>query len=344
MSSVYSALLDRLHLPIVVVTPTGVIMYRNRAFERVFGGEADTWLRNAALSLAGERGWLNAFFNLVQENESVEVEYGGRLYRVGNMMAGAIDSSSAALLFEDITSEAEKEQSKSDFTSMIVHDLRGPLSGIQATLDFILSESDRFGPMHQDLLKEALAESGRMMSLINEILDFSRIQAGKYTVEYETVRLAGMLKRAALSLQAVAVRNEVLLISAYASNLPNIQGSLEKLTQSLINLISNALKFTPKGGVVTIGCHLLPNALQPEEVVVTVTDTGIGMSDLELEKLFQRYEQLSSRPLRGEAGTGLGLYIVREIIEAHGGTLEVSSVQGAGTSMLVRLPLRQPTE
>ena len=343
MSTVYAALLDRLHLPIAVVTPTGVVMYRNKPFERVFGNEADSWLRNAALSLGGERGWLNAFFHTLEENESIEVEYNDRLYRVEHLMSGAIDPASTALLFEDITSEAEKEQSKSDFTSMIVHDLRGPLSGIQATLDFVLSDRDKFGPMHEDLLKEALSESGRMMSLINEILDFSRIQAGKYSVEYETVRLAGMLRRAALSLQAVAVRNEVLLVSAHTANLPSIQGSLEKLTQVLINLISNALKFTQKGGMVTVGCHVLPDAHRPESVVITVTDTGIGMSDLELERLFHRYEQTSSRPIRGEAGTGLGLYIVKEIVEAHGGTLEVASVEGVGTSMLAQIPMKQPS-
>jgi signal transduction histidine kinase len=342
MSSVYAAILDNIPQPIVVVTPTGVVMYRNKPFERAFGLEADDWLRNAALSLGGEPGWLKAVFDTMSEMDAVEVEFNNRLYRVQNILSGAVDPNSAALMFEDVTREAEKEQSKSDFTSMVVHDLRGPLSGIQATLEFVVSEAARFSAMHEDLLKEASSESSRMMSLINEILDFSRIQAGKYTVEYEPVRLGGMLKRAALSMQAVAVRNEVLLVSAHSANLPTIQGSLEKLTQSLINLISNALKFTPKGGLVTIGCHVEPDVHRPENVVISVTDTGVGMTDQELEKLFQRYEQTSSKPLRGESGTGLGLYIVKEIVEAHGGTLEVSSVQGVGTSMLARLPVRQP--
>jgi two-component system phosphate regulon sensor histidine kinase PhoR len=339
-TSLYAALLDRLPLPITVVTATGVIMYRNRTFDEAFGAEADSWLRNAALSLGGERGWLHGFFADYQDNHSVEMEFGGRLYRIEKIMAEPLDQSTVALQFDDITRQAEIEQSKSDFTSMIVHDLRGPLSGIQATLDFVLNDRERFGPMHEDLLKEAYGESGRMMNLINEILDFSKIQSGRYTVDYEPVRLAGMLKRAVLSLQAIAVRNEVVLLSAHTSDLPTIEGSVEKLTQAVINLVSNALKFTPRGGVISVGCQAIPDQRHPQHVAIMVSDTGVGISDEDLGRLFQRYEQGGSRAVRGEAGTGLGLYIVKEIAEAHGGSLEVASVQGVGTSVVMCLPVQ----
>src|SRR5947208_7976228 len=138
------------------------------------------------------------------------------------------------------------EQAKSDFTAQIVHALRGPLSGIQGTLEFVLSqESTRLDALYTDLLTEAQRESERMMGLINEILDFSKIQSGSFLVETEPVRVAGLLKRAVRSLQSVAARDEVFLLSAHGRDIPQILGSVEKLTQAVINQISNSHKFKP---------------------------------------------------------------------------------------------------
>lgn len=343
MSNLYATLLDRLSMPVAVVTAAGDIAYRNRAFDQTFGRDGDDWLRSAAVTLGGERGWLHGFFAEEQEQHTVEIELNGRMFRIEKVMANPLEVPSAALVLEDVTLHAEAEQAKSDFTSMIVHDLRGPLSGIQAALEFVLSESARFGPMHEDLLKEASLESTRMMGLVSEILDFSKIQSGKFEVDYQMVMLPSILKRSVKSLQPIAGRDGVQLFSAHGSDLPAIEGSPEKLTQAIINLISNALKFTPSGGVVSVGCHALPEGTRPDHVVITVTDTGIGIAEDELGQIFDRYEQSASRSVRGESGTGLGLYIVQEIVEAHGGALEVASVPGIGTSMVVRLPVRQPT-
>lgn len=342
MSALYETLLDRLNMPVAVVTDSGEIAYRNRAFDQAFGRDGDDWLRSAAVTLGGERGWLHGFFVKEEAEHAVEIELNRRMFRIEKVMSNPLDVPSAALVLEDVTLHAEAEQAKSDFTSMIVHDLRGPLSGIQAALEFVLSESGRFGPMHEDLLKEASLESTRMMGLISEILDFSKIQSGKFEVEYQTVMLSSILKRSVKSLQAIAGRDNVHLFSAHGSDLPAIEGSPEKLTQAIINLISNALKFTPSGGVVSVGCQVVSEAGKPDHVVITVTDTGVGIAEDELGKMFHRYEQTASRSVRGESGTGLGLYIVQEIVEAHGGALDVASVPGIGTCMVVRLPVHQP--
>src|SRR5207244_370178 len=131
--------------------------------------------------------------------------------------------------------------------------VRGPLSGIQGTLEFVLSaEGAKIDSIYTDLLQEAQRESERMMNLINELLDFSKIQSGSFTVETEPVRVAGLLKRAVRSLQTVASRDEVFLLSAHGRDIPQILGSVEKLTQAVINLISNSLKFTPKKGLISV--------------------------------------------------------------------------------------------
>jgi len=234
------------------------------------------------------------------------------------------------------------EQAKSDFTSMIVHDLRGPLSGIQGTLEFVLSqEGTRMDAMYTDLLQEAQRESERMMNLINELLDFSKIQSGNFTVEGEPVRVAGVLKRAVRSLQSVAARDEIFLLNAHGRDVPQIIGSVEKLTQAVINLISNSLKFTPKRGLISVGAQIVRNGELPEAIVITVTDTGMGIKAQELLAVWEKYKQSGNKSLRGGGGTGLGLYIVKQIVEAHGGEVSVASVEGVGTSMVLKLPVKR---
>lgn len=346
MTSFALGLLDNLDLPIARVTDTGDIAYCNRAFTEAFGDDAAAWIAKAAKTdMSGERGWLQLFFASRDRADSVEAELKNRSYRVSRIAQdpGEADADrTVSLKFDDITRQREMEQAKSDFTSMIVHDLRGPLSGIQGTLEFILSSQDtRLDPMHEELLLEASRESERMMGLINELLDFSKIESGNFDVERDPVHLAGILRRSVKSLQQVASRDEVFLLTAHGSDLPMINGSAEKLTQAIINLVSNSVKFTPQKGVIAVGARLVRGQGDDSSIIVTITDTGVGMSPDDLGRIFEKYKQSKSKSLRGGSGTGLGLYIVKQVIEAHGGSVTVSSLQGIGTSMVLTLPVRR---
>jgi two-component system phosphate regulon sensor histidine kinase PhoR len=341
------SLLDHLSSSIAVVGENGVVRYRNRAFEQSFGSDAESWLKEAARAVAGERGWLQGFFLDTDEQKTIDVEIEGRVYRIDRIMRTEDDlgdggGPGVALSFEDVTQQREAEQAKSDFTAQIVHDLRGPLSGIQGTLEFVLTqEGTKLDSMYADLLQEAHHESERMMGLINEIMDFSKIQSGNFLVETEPVRVAGVLKRAVRSLQSVAARDEIFLLSAHGRDVPQIIGSVEKLTQAVINLISNSLKFTPKKGLISVGAQIVRNGDAPEAIVVTVTDSGMGIRAEEVDKIWEKYKQSKNKSLRGGGGTGLGLYIVRQVVEAHGGEVSVASIEGVGTSMVLRLPVRR---
>jgi signal transduction histidine kinase len=339
------SLLDHLSSSIAVVGEDGAVRYRNRAFDRAFGADAEAWLKEASRAVAGERGWLQGFFLDGDEQLTIDVEIEGCVYRVDRIMRTEGEdagSPGVALSFEDVTQQRDAEQAKSDFTAQIVHDLRGPLSGIQGTLEFVLSqEGAKLDSLYADLLQEAYRETERMMSLVNEILDFSKIQSGNFLVENEPVRVAGVLKRAVRSLQSVAGRDEIFLLSAHGRDVPQIIGSVEKLTQAVINLISNSLKFTPKKGLISVGAQIVRNGDVPEAIVVTVTDTGMGMKAEEIDQIFEKYKQSNTKSLRGGGGTGLGLYIVKQVIEAHGGEVSVASIEGVGTSMVLRLPVKR---
>lgn len=345
MTAFALSLLDNLELPIAILSDKGEIDYRNLAFANTFGDEAEIWVAKAAkTNVSGERGWLQLFFSARDRSESIEADFQSRTYRISRVpFDNGDEPSSVALTFDDVTRQREMEQAKSDFTSMIVHDLRGPLSGIQGTLEFILSSQEtRLDPMHEELLREASRESERMMGLINELLDFSKIESGNFEVEKDPVHLAGILRRSVKSLQSVASRDDVHLLTAHGSDLPTIHGSAEKLTQAVINLVSNSVKFTPQKGVIAVGAKLMRSGQsENDSIVVTITDTGVGMSPEDLSRIFEKYKQSKSKSVRGGAGTGLGLYIVKQVIEAHGGTVTVSSLQGVGTSMVLTLPLRR---
>jgi two-component system phosphate regulon sensor histidine kinase PhoR len=341
--TIATSLLDHLPHAIAVVTEDGRIEYRNRCFDETFGPEAKQWMHEAARAVAGERGWLHGFFVEEIEQRTLDVEIEGRIYRIDEIMrVEGHELPAVGLSFEDVTKQREAEQSKSDFTAQIVHDLRGPLSGIQGTLEFVLSqEGSKLDALYADLLQEAYRETERMMGLINEILDFSKIQSGNFAVESEPVRVAGVLKRAVRSLQQVAARDEIFLLSAHGRDVPQIIGSVEKLTQAVINLISNSLKFTPKKGLISVGAQIERKNDLAEAIVVTVTDSGLGIKADELQKIFEKYKQSGNKSLRGGGGTGLGLYIVKQIVEAHGGEVSVASIEGVGTSMVLRLPVRR---
>jgi len=334
---------QRITTPIAIVTERGGIEWRNTAFDSIFGADAADWLKEAARAVAGERGWLQGFFLAAEDQRTIDVDIEGRTYRVDKIMPiDEYDEPAVALMFEDVTQQREMEQAKSDFTAQIVHDLRGPLSGIQGTLEFVLSqESAKLETVYSDLLTEAQRESERMMGLINEILDFSKIQSGSFAVESEPVRVAGLLKRAVRSLQSVAARDEVFLLSAHGRDVPQIIGSVEKLTQAVINLISNSLKFTPKQGLISVGAQIVRSDEVADSIVITVTDSGVGIKPSELAQIWEKYKQSGSKSLRGGGGTGLGLYIVKQIVEAHGGEISVASIEGVGTSMVLKLPVRR---
>jgi signal transduction histidine kinase len=332
---------QRLKTPIALINEHGVVEWRNEAFQATFGADAKEWLTQAARAVAGESGWLQGFFVDDDAHRSLDVDIEGRTYRVDKIMR--IDdyaTPTVALWFEDVTRQREAEQAKSDFTAQIVHDLRGPLSGIQGTLEFVLSQDgSKLDTLNADLLTEAQRESERMMSLINEIMDFSKIQSGSFAVEMEPVRIAGLLKRAVRSLQSVAARDEVFLLSAHGRDIPQIIGSVEKLTQAVINLISNSLKFTPKKGLISVGAQIVRNGDGPDAIVITVTDSGMGIKAAELQQIWDKYKQTGTKSLRGGGGTGLGLYIVKQVVEAHGGEVTVASIEGVGTSMVLKLPV-----
>jgi two-component system sensor histidine kinase/response regulator len=223
----------------------------------------------------------------------------------------------------------EVQDLRASFTSMLVHDLRSPLTVFGAFADLL----ERVGPLtdrQQRYVRRMRESCAQMIRLIGEILDVSKLEAGKLKLEPRPLSLAALATEVVEQFQPVAQQKRIAL-EVRSTPIPTLLADPGRLEQVLMNLLGNALKFTPDGGAVTVDVADVGDAIE-----VAVTDTGPGIAPEELPLLFERFAQASAG--QRVAGTGLGLVICRHLIEAHGGRIGVESELGRGSRFAFRLP------
>ncbi|MBZ0120264.1 MAG: PAS domain S-box protein, partial [Sandaracinaceae bacterium] len=226
---------------------------------------------------------------------------------------------------------------KSEFLASMSHELRTPLNAIIGFSEMLQNgQAGELGPTQLEYVAEVLESGKHLLSLINDILDLSRIEAGTMELEPEAVELESLASSALCELKALATRGEVSLALEVAPDLPIITGDPRRLRHVVHNLLSNAVKFTPPGGSVTL--RIVPEG---GEIELAVEDTGIGIAPENQGRLFQRFEPLDSGASRRYPGGGLGLVVAKNLTELHGGTIGFQSELGRGTRFWVRLPCKR---
>ena len=232
------------------------------------------------------------------------------------------------------------QQAKADFYSMVTHDLRNPAGNVRVATKILLEE--KAGPMtpRQRQFVEVAANAGeKMMRLITDYLDFAKIDAGYLRLDRTSTDLANVARRAlaSIELQAEAKHQSMKLQLPNGKIMADANGS--KLEQTLENLLSNAVKYTPENGSVTLSLEF-----DHDRARFGVRDNGAGIDPSLIPTLFAKYHRLSGQATRVTAGTGLGLLIAKEIVEAHGGRITVSStgIAGEGTLFVVEIPRAKP--
>jgi signal transduction histidine kinase len=224
---------------------------------------------------------------------------------------------------------------KSEFLANMSHELRTPLTGIlgytESALDGIYGEMS-------DLLREVLRHvrhNGRhLLALINDVLDLSRIEAGQLHLVLDNYSVRQLIDVVVGALQPLATEKQLDLTFSLPDELPPAKGDERRLAQVLLNLVGNAVKFTDAGAI------RVEVAVREEMLLITVSDTGPGISVADQKQIFEEFYQVDSSSTRTKGGTGLGLSISRRIIDMHGGRLWVQSSSGTGSTFFVTIPVR----
>ena len=232
----------------------------------------------------------------------------------------------------------ELDQMKTNFLSMTSHELRTPLTVIKGALSLLLTEGHQLPPARvEKYMKMASNNCDRLMKLIDELLDFSRLESGAVNMDLKEIDLIQLAKETLEEFKQIAVAHKLDLNSVLPTNLPLLVGHPGRVKQILSNLLSNAMKFTPPGGEVKLLLRRNENFAE-----IVVADTGIGMTESQQKRVFSRFFQVDDSLTREVSGVGLGLAIVKELVEMHEGMIWVESEPHKGSYFFVRLPLSGP--
>ncbi len=249
-----------------------------------------------------------------------------------------IQYGSVAVL-RDITREIEADRAKRDFISSVSHELRTPLTSIKGYVDLLLLGAA--GPLadgQQSFLNVVKNNANRLMDLINDILEIGRIDADKIQLNFESISIGLVFQDILQTMRAEIERKSTNVKLDVASDLPTITADPRRVTQVILNLVSNAVKYTYPGAQVNLRAFINPASL----LQVDVEDDGVGLSPEQQEHLFRRFYR-ADNPLRDEVGgTGLGLSIAKSFVELHGGEIWVQSELGKGSTFSFMLPVTQP--
>ena len=320
---------------IIVVDKEGIVRFVNPATEAIFQHKAE--------ELIGE-----LFGSPVAAETAVELDIVRKEGKIGTGEMSVVeteweDKLAYLATVHDVTERKQAEEKlreldrmKSEFISNISHELRTPLHSISGFTKLMLGGKVPNPEIQKEFLTTIDKQSERLGTLIDSLLDMSRLESSRFQIQKQLVSIKNTIHDAVKSFDSLVKEKGISINEDIPATLPEVEADAGRLSQVMTNLLSNAIKFSNDGGSVTVKCEVKDN-----ELLVQVTDTGIGIPKEAMPHLFERFYQVNSSATRSTGGSGLGLYISKQIIEAHGGRIWAESRVREGSIFSFALPLNQ---
>lgn len=325
---------------VLVVDKKGEILLMNPSLKKIFlidsppeGKRPLEIIRNSTIqdivdrTLKGEQKLVSDEISLVVPEEKVLKINSAAMVR-DNVIEGAI------LVFHDITELRRLEKIRQDFVANVSHELRTPLTSIKGYAETLLDGAMQDKDNAKDFMEIIYRDSDRLAKLIDDLLDLSKIEYGKLKMVFLPIDILEVIKRTIKVLEAQAKRKSICISLNITGGLPKILADETRISQVVLNLLDNAIKYTPDGGKILISASTKDRFVQMD-----ISDTGIGIPENDLPRIFERFYRVDKARSRELGGTGLGLSIVKHIVQAHNGHVWIQSTLGQGSTFSFSIPI-----
>jgi two-component system phosphate regulon sensor histidine kinase PhoR len=242
------------------------------------------------------------------------------------------------LVMEDVSELRRLQRMRAEFIDNLSHELRTPLTTIGLLAETTARDADNVPPKVRERINKIEIETGHLTQMVNELLDLSRIESGSAQLLLDDVDLVKVASTTVERLRLFAERQGLRILLELPTEVARVRGDEDRLGQVLINLLHNAVKFSPNGGEILVGVRE-GDVDGKRAVIVWVRDPGIGVPRADLDRIFERFYKVDRARVRGRGGTGLGLSIARHVIESHAGRIWAESVEGAGSTFSFAIPV-----
>ena len=326
-----ATVLDQITDGVLIADASGLVQFANPAAGRLF--QFGNPLKHSIVEVVRNHqlveAWRRGQQTRQMQSESVEVPTRHQYLQL--VVIPDQHTSGSLLLAQDLTRIRRLETVRRDFVSNLSHELRTPLASLKALAETLQEGALDDPPAARRFVDQIEIEVDALTQMANELLELSKIESGRFSLERSPAAASDLLHSAAQRMQVQAERANIAVRVEFEENLPGVEVDSQRLEQVLINLIHNAVKFTRPGGEVTLCADSLPG-----EVRFAVRDTGVGIPADEVSRIFERFYRVDKS--RTGRGTGLGLSIAKHIVEAHGGKIWAESTEGQGSTFYFTIP------
>lgn len=330
-----SAVLDHMTDGVLIADYSGKVQLLNPAAEKLFTISEQDALGRAVVEVMRHHGLVELWEETRQgTTKTIYIEMGGahKYLQVSGISFGESLPGRSMMLLQDLTKTHQLETIRRDFISNVSHELRTPMAGLKAISETLLDGALDDPPAARRFVVRMDSEVNNLVQMVNELLELSRIESGRSNFEFEAVTPQALISKPLERMRLQAELVDVSISEHCPPGLPAVLADPNQISQVFVNLIHNAIKFTPNGGHIEVSA-----AQQGGEVVFKVEDNGVGIASKELSRIFERFYKADRS--RAGGGTGLGLSICRHIIEGHGGRIWAESEEGAGSQFFFTLPI-----